>query len=318
MSNAAPRAFTALALAALSACGTDFYEPNPPGLSSLTRRASSRSQAEPTVYLLILDLYMPSAASCDVARQDLIRLVSGAIHGRDPEATVLPLEMLPPTCSQAPFRRLALGGYPQAIEALEVKLGRRIRPLILYVNNVDLALPTSLSGDITQLHATVTEGGLSPFVWGITTARVKNQLGFLDRAIDWTFSGDPSLEAAFTATVAADLPLLTRTGSGEEIPLLDADQLATVQQLKICSDASIEARGFVLDGSAVVVRREDPPRFVTHFSPLLAVPRTAYSDQTVALSMELCTANCDRFLEDPALRTRRAWNRFHGCVLGAP
>jgi hypothetical protein len=78
----------------------------------------------------------------------------------------------------------------------------------------------------------------------------------------------------------------------------------------------VTLQGATPDGTAVAIDQGRPPRYSVQFKPRIALPRSQFTpaQQSVVVQVEVCSANCDRFIfykpDDPPHR----WNETRGCL----
>ncbi|HET9451924.1 MAG TPA: hypothetical protein VFO83_13630, partial [Aggregicoccus sp.] len=140
-------ALCALALLAASGLGCEgrFVDPYPAELERLPRSHVIPVQPAPVVYGLIFDLYLADAAECERVHQKLSAAMRAAMLPPGREGMELTAQDLSPGCSVPPgSRRFDTAAYNAAYAAAQQRFGEnRVRPLLIYFNN--LALPMSES-----------------------------------------------------------------------------------------------------------------------------------------------------------------------------
>ncbi len=303
----------------LVACGTRFVEPNPPELRRVRHSLTSPIIDEPVAWLLLVDLHITNPADCAAAQARIdaqLRetLLANGRHGV-PIATI----EIAPTCTQSPWRWLDVNAVEELLVDARDRLSPRLRPLIVYVNNVDLALSPDLSSALASIpERFVARGGLRPVLIGIAHAKARETVPF-DVPLDWTFSGDAALTSSLLTLANAELPHRTQLWSGVQPQvLLEPDVVPTVSELKVCSpDGPLEPTGFTLDGMARPIDLQTPPRYRVLLTDSLAVPPSSFVAESIDLELELCSGNCDRFVrtDEGALAE---WNAVPGCFSTEP
>ena len=130
--------------------------------------------------------------------------------------------------------------------------GAHVRPVIVYIDDIDLAAPseTAAAIDIVRFWP-----GGRPILWTVAYQPVTAQL-HPDRSADWGFAGDPALATRLAAMVKADLPLQTTASlSSGPVPLLDAAQLETTREFKVCKIPNANVTSFPSVGITHVLDR---------------------------------------------------------------
>ncbi len=302
-----------LAAAVLLSCGGDFVEPNPPALEWLDQRRVVQTRFEPVVLAVVVDLSIRDEESCaeviaalrDVHREAATEPVRNAL--------MVPPVVLTPGCEQTRDRRLPESLREELERAVAELPGHEVRPVVLYVNNLDVPLSSGLAADLKALRQPLSNGQ-APVLWGVVLPAVEAQLD-LEILHPWTWARDPALLPAIRDGLDARLPPWSEEPL-ERVDLLPADVRARAHAVKVCDHSSALSAGSVpVDGSAVSLEEVGdpylsvggPPRERARIGPLTP-PRE------LTWRVEVCGGHCDRTVrgEHGALGPR--WSRSVGCT----
>jgi hypothetical protein len=314
------RTWAASAGLALCACsGTLFVDATPPRLRRVVAEYKTRAQAEPVLFVQLLELYVEDPGTCGVAKSWFLDSTRRALLGISVEQLELAPRDLAPQCTQregvaldvdrlvAEVRTFALA-HPQA----------HVRPVILYANNLELPLSAARSASLGTLAARLTaQQGTPPLVWLVASKTVTKQLVW-DHAQDWTWAGDPVVSAAMRSFAVLALPLQTEAGTvSDPQPLLSSADLEGAQEFKLCAAITEAATSGLPEpgGIAARVDRAAPPRWQVVLPQQLAAPKSAFSTHTVTARLEVCDGNCDRFYNIDPDQLQRGWDVTRGCAL---
>jgi hypothetical protein len=279
------------------------------------------TQAEPLLFVQLLELYVEDPGTCAVAKSWFLDSTRRALFGISVEQLELAPRDLAPQCTQregvvldvdrlvAEVRTFSLA-HPQA----------HVRPVILYANNLELPLSPARSGSLGELAARLTaQQGMPPLVWLVASKTVTKQLVW-DNSQDWTWAGDPVVSGGMRSFAQLALPLQTEAGTvSEPQPLLSSADLEGAQEFKLCApilDAATS--GLPEPGLAARVDRAAPPRWQVVLPQQLAAPKSAFYTHTVTAKLEVCDGNCDRFYDIDPDQLQRSWEVTRGCALVGP
>ena len=206
-------------MAAAVACDTAFVEPTPPTLVGGKRVFAPVPIVEPVVHALVVDFEIPDPAHCaaTVARAEAV-LRSIAASGR---SAALPTVHLAPGCRQLPFRFFDASLIEQPSREAEASFpGSAIRPVVLYVNNVDLPLPFGVTEGLRALRFSATaQGRLAPRVYGLALEKARASGGF-DAVGSWTHAGDEAMWTAVEELIGREVPFESTREVTVRAPLL--------------------------------------------------------------------------------------------------
>ncbi|OJH42485.1 hypothetical protein [Cystobacter ferrugineus] len=308
----------ALLGALLGGCETYFVDPYPPELSTLTREKVVRAYDTPVVYGLIFDLHIPNAAECTRVKERLTAAFRSVLLPPGRKGMELYTQDLSPGCVQPNFRSYPYSQYAVQLRQAEERFGQgRVKPLLLYFNNVELPLPSPLREDFINLQ---NGGGNSPQLWALTTQDVLSNIRFTQSA-PWTYSSDPRLTARFEELARTQLPFIQLEQSpAEGFALFTPQELSEVREFKGCTFSSgLEGVNFVYGPRTVSVDAAHPPRFQVTVPLKEPVPRNQKLEPvTIRFTLEVCRERCERFYPTPEGELL-AWNATPRCFLtGSP
>jgi hypothetical protein len=302
----------------VAACGeVHFIDPNPPLLFRNTAEFTSSSVSEPLVWVAVTNLFVQDSGQCASARQSTVAAIRAAMARAGGRQMELAAQDLSPDCRQRGETRLDVNALRAAFAAAATALSPgRVRPVIVYADDIDLLLSGDLPADINTVRNSVRPS--AAFLWTISFEAVASQLG-ADRRIAWSYSGDANLTGRIAEMVSADLPpQSTASLTSGPVPLLQGGQLDVTREFKVCAVPSEAAPDsyptphltHVLDGSR-------PPTITFQIPQLLTVPKSQFASSTFTASVEGCMANCDRyFIGTPGADPFR-WDEMADCALGA-
>jgi len=305
-----------VAAALLCACGAEFVEPHPPWLlrERIDYRASSA--AEPAVWLIVSDLFLEHDEDCAAT----VAWLGSAIRAAVPASVAATFELAPiqiSPCTQPNARSLDPAAIDAALRTAEAAFpGRSVRAVLVYANNVLLAVPSPISASLEAARRLVlARGALEPRIWTLLPATVGNTVR-ADRTIAWTYAGDPATAGQIAQVAADELPFTSDAGM-VTLPLpLFAGGPPGVRVFKICAiDQGVQTVGFVADGSAVEVDPSHPPEYRVTLAGRRAVPHLQFQPLNAGLEFEACLDHCDRYYGVDPVR----WLTRPGCLLpGGP
>jgi len=295
--------------------GVHFVEPNPPRLFKNTAEFTSAAVSEPVVWVAVTNLFIENASECAWARQNSLAAVRAAIARSGGEQIEVNAQDLSPDCRQRSETALDVNALRAAFGAAQIALpAARVRPLIIYVDNIDFPLIAE-PATIELARATI-----SPFrglLWTVSFPSVSSQL-HADRSVAWSYAGDATLADRIGEVVKVELPLQsTASVASGAVPLLEGSQLGVTREFKVCAvppeaaPDSYPALGIthVLDGA-------QPPTIIFKLPQLLASPKSSFSNSTFKASVEGCTANCDRYFIREQGADPFRWSAMPDCALG--
>ena len=298
----------------LASCGeVHFIDPNPPRLFRSSASYTSASVGEPVVWIAILDLFFEDASGCDWARAATLAAVRQGFAGAGTPQLELSAQDLSPDCRQRGQQALDVAGVRAQFDSAQAAFpGAHVRPVIVYVDDVDLPVPTEI---LVALRAVRSSAALPALLWTISQASVSTQLAS-DRAVSWSYAGDADLASRVGASVEADLPLqTTATLSSGPIPLLTAAQLETTREFRLCADPDAGASGYPPVGPAHVLDRARPPTITFAVPQHVAMPKSLFRNSTFDVAVEGCTANCERYYIDEPGGDPVRWDESNRCLM---
>lgn len=273
------------------------------------------SIAEPVVWIAVLDLFIEDAAACEWARQTTLSTLRDAVASLGGTQLELPVQDLAPDCRVRGRQALDVEAIRGSVVAAQAAFaGWHVRPVFFYLDNIDLVLPEQVASTVSSLRTTPL--GQQAILWPISLPSVAKQLR-AESTTAWTYAGDPDLGERLKKSIGVYLPLqTTATPTSGPVPLLDAAQLETTREFKVCAlpqDANVEDPPEL--GVTVIVDRAHPPTVTIDLPQVIAAPKVLFPDLTFSMLVEGCTGNCDRYyIHEPGDAPRR-WDA-PGCVLG--
>ena len=301
----------AAAAALLCACGAEFIEPNPPRLSRVRVEHSGSAAAEPAVWVVIGDLFLEHDEDCAAAMAWLGASIRAAVPAEAPFALELARLQVSP-CTQPNTRSIDVAAIDAALRAGEAAFpGRAVRAVLVYANNVLLAVPASIARALdTVREQAVARGALEPRVWALLTAGGTGSIR-ADRTLPWTYSGDPAVTRQIALLGADELPFTSDADVVTPALPLFGDGPEGVRIFKVCEvDQGVETLGFARDGSPIPLDPAQPPQYRVTLPVRLALPRAQFQPQRAGLEVEACFDHCDRYYGDQPVR----WLTRQGCL----
>jgi hypothetical protein len=293
-------------------CEGRFVDPYPAELERLQRSHVVQVQPAPVVYGLVFDLYLADATECTRVQQ-LLRTRMRSAMGT--AARELAAQDLSPGCSATPgSRRFDTAAYAAAFEAAQQQLGRgRVRPVLLYFNNLALPMPESLRFDLQTLRS----GGSAPLIWALTLqSTTRTDLPF-DVSHTWTHSADPALSAPLEASARQLLPLDQLMPGPEGFPVFTPAEQAGIRAFKACSgNGQVFGLNFTFGPQSTTVSAANPPRVTVTLATTRPEARGSVQPLTVRYEVEVCRAHCERSYEPPD-GLPVIWSTTSGCLLKA-
>ena len=304
-------AFFALLLAG---CGeVHFVDPNPPRLFTTSATYTSAAIEEPVVWIAILDLFFEDTTGCDWARQATLLAVRQGFASSGTRQLELAGQDLSPDCRERGRVPLDLDRVRAGFDsALTTFPGAHVRPVIVYVDDVDLPTPAET---LAALHAARSLSDPPALIWTISHPPVAGQLA-ADRAVAWSYAGDADLLKRVGTAVRTDLPLQTTAAlSSGPVPLLTASQLESTREFKLCKNPDPAASNYPPVGPAHVLDRAHPPTITFTVPQLVATPKSLFETSTFDMTVEGCTANCDRYYVDEPGADPARWDEARRCLV---
>jgi hypothetical protein len=300
------------------ACPVPFVEPNPPELELFTRSYLPPTVDEPVFFAVVFDVHLSVTTECDALKARIRQAARDIFLPPGSPGAELPFMDLTPTCRQELDRGMDVSTMETAIIAQEAIWGRRrVRPILLYVNNVDLGVPNGFKSNLIQLRFSADQrGSPRPLLWGLVMPRARQDTSF-DRTSSWSHASSPGLLAGINSIARGDLPLVSAGSSPPGgVPLFTEAELARVRQFRGCppQDSRLQGINFMLNAGTVTVDLARPPRFQFSAGATQPTPRSTFDFNPVSFRVEGCSANCDRFHRMPDGRLE-IWNRLLSCVL---
>jgi len=300
-------------------CEARFVDPYPADLVLLPRELVVKVEDAPMVYGLVFDLNLPDATECSRVKARLTSTLRAALLPSGRTGLEMVAQDLSPGCVQTGSRRLSLTAYDQQLRQAETRYGAgRVRPLLLYFNNVELPPPYLLQSDFLTLK---NQGTNAPVMWALGPNKATQGMGF-DLIRPWTYNGDPRLTSQLEDAARTQFPLVQYPQPPVEgFPLFTAEELSWALQFKGCTRAStLSGVNFTYGPQATVVSRATPPRMrITLPAQQPPRPRNQLTDMVTRFEVEVCRDNCERTFEPPPDGQPVVWNKTPACLLkGVP
>ena len=223
---------------------------------------------------------------------------------------------LSPGCMQPGSREVSISAYESQLRAAEGRFGAgRVRPLLLYFNNVELPPPAGLQSSLLSLRSRPTG---APLLWALSTPEAIQGITFEQKA-PWTYSAEPGLTASLETLARAQFPLVQHEQPPVDgSPLFSSQELTWVREFKGCTSlASLSGANFTYGPQAVRVDPARPPRIrVGSSSAQVPQPRDGkLQPLVVRFELEACRAWCERLYDAPPDGELVVWNTTSRCLL---
>jgi hypothetical protein len=307
-------------LLALTGCESQFVDSHPPELSLLHREQVMNVVDAPLVYGLIFDLHLPDATECARTKVRLTQAFRASLLPAGRVGQELTAQDLSPGCVQTASRRLNLGLYDQQMRDVTGRFGvGRVKPVLLYFNNVELPPSAGLRADFSSIR--LYSG--TPMLWALATPDALQGIT-VEQSAPWTYSADPALTTKLEETARAQLPFVVLEQSpADGFPLLTSQELAWVREFKGCTRVgNLSGVNFTYGTQSVRVNTALPPRFQVKLpaTPQVPLPRnqTTLKPVKVSFELEVCRANCERFYSAPPDGELVPWSPTPRCLLKGP
>jgi hypothetical protein len=306
----------ALVLVLVLGCEARFVDPYPPELSRLRREQVLKVMDAPTVYGLVFDLHLPDATECGRIKARLAETFRAALLPPGREGLEMSAQDLSPNCVQLNTRQLSASAYDQQLRAAEDRFGAgRVKPLLIYFNNVELPPPAGLRSSFYMIRGRVSG---APLLWALATPEAIQDITF-DQTAPWTYSADPGLTAGLEGKARTQFPLVQlEQPPADGFPLFTPQELAWVLEFKGCTTLStLSGTNFTYGPQAVRLDKARPPRFqVSVPTQQVPAPRDSkLQPLTVRFELEVCRAYCNRLYEPPPDGEPVVWNTTPRCLL---
>jgi hypothetical protein len=263
--------------------------------------------------MAIFNLFFQDASGCAWAKETTLSALRQGFALAGGQQLELAAQDLSPDCRQRGQRPLDFSGLNGGFDAAQAAFpAAHVRPVIVYVDDIDLSIPSDTAAALGGVRSMSNVPGL---LWAVAYPSVSGQIR-ADRAVAWSYAGDSELVARLGAVVKADLPLQTTAAvSSGPVPLLTAAQLATTRQFKVCKAPDANAAGYPTVGPAHVLDRAHPPTVTFALPQRVAIPKSLFETASFSVPVEGCAANCERYyIGEPGDDPIR-WDEADGCLL---
>jgi hypothetical protein len=304
----------------LLSCGqVHFVETRPPRLFHAQAEWRTGAAPEPVLWMPVLDLFIERPQDCAPAKAWTLAAVRAAMSANEMFKIELPAQDLSPQCNQPPERGLDIAAAQAALQrAREANPQLHLRPIVVYANNIDLAVAESLRVSLLGFKgAEAAQARPVPLVWSLSRQEVALQLG-ADNGVKWSYTGDSALAARIAAIAAADLPLQSDTNfRAGPLQLLTGQEMARARLFKVCTvPRGVTLAGAAGDGRATATDVAHPPLFSVDIPQRIGLPRSKFQPQVVTVPVEACEGNCERYFNFRPGEEPRPWNATPGCLEG--
>jgi hypothetical protein len=305
-----------VALVLVLGCEARFVDPHPPELSLLSREQTLKVVDAPTVYGLIFDLHLPDASECARIKSRLTETFRATLLPPGRPGLELAAQELSPGCVQPSSREVSLSIYESQLSLAESRFGAgRVRPLLIYFNNVELPPPSGLQSSLRALRARSVG---APLLWALSTPDAIQGLTFEQKAA-WTYSADPGLTGPLEQQARTKLPLVQlEQPPVDGFALFSSQELTWVREFKGCTRLpSLSGANFTYGPQAVRVDPARPPRIqLANTLTQGPLPRDGkLQPLVVRFEIEVCRAWCERLYDAPPDGELVVWNTTSRCLL---
>jgi hypothetical protein len=299
----------------LTGCPTGFVDSTPPELETVERTFQVPPVTAPVVYQLIFDVHLANPSDCTAVIDRVTASARAALLPAGSVGAELPLyDLTGGTCHQQADRTIDAYWIADNLAGPEATWGTaKVRPLLLYLNNVDLELPWGVKSGIYSLIAEQdARGAPPPLLWGIVSEKARKDAAY-ERASAWTYAQDPALFNGIAGFAQSDLPL-QMSGTIGSVPLFTNEESARFLQFKGCrADARIQGVNFAFNGMAQALQVAALPQIEVAQTNPFPVSRPKYNEKPAVAVAEGCTAHCNRFISTSSGLDR--WDFHYGCAL---
>jgi hypothetical protein len=280
----------------------------------------------PLVVQLFFDLELPNAERCSAA-QELVRtaILEAAVDiaaSRGQGAEILLLDSVQlavangTPCRQAADRSFDAEATFEAIQAqLRAAFGpsRRVRIVSVYVSNLDLDLPASLSASFDRLEGVHREADVGALKVAIAPSQPALRLR-PERLLPWLATEDPTFRAVIRDLFREIWPFRTVVHTDATVvPLVSSEERERFSAFRVCSASSARAFavGTRVGGRTVFQPLGEGPAYSVALSPLVLIEAVAFQQPSVIVDWEGCAGLCDH--PPPGGNSDTPWERTEGC-----
>jgi hypothetical protein len=283
-------------------------------------------ETSPFVFLILFDLEIPNEGRCAEAEQLLVAAIrDAAIEIATRMETPSEVRMLEPVriavrdgvpCRQLNERRLDPVLPDRVAAQIDALFGpdRRVRLLLAYVSNLDLAPPPELVADFASLRARFDPALSSRRAISIVSIAPERAATPLDADLEIPFSA--TAEPAFRDSIRDTLrslvwPFRTVLHTNQTVvPLIAEEDRARFQLFRICSASlPIEPAGERVEA---VFRPEDGvPGYRVPLQAQILEPPPSFAVPSVRVRWQGCEGLCDRAA--PGHTGSSSWVTEEGC-----
>jgi hypothetical protein len=296
-------------------CDVGFVEAEPPQLRQVSASFTAKSVAEPVVFGMAVDFELPDPDACASA----LAWIEGVANSALPQAPaiLLPEQRLSAnTCTIAQEQTFDPQPLIVAMAAAKSRFpSAHIRPVLLFVTNLQLPLQSGVVHGLSQLAALAEK----PEIWALAPGLPASSFAF-NRSLPWTFTQDPAVLQAVTSLAASVLPFQSAPAQEETVSLAASD-VRGMTLMKLCGTS--EVAGAIaasstpqFDGATAVPVGGSVPVFDFASPQLLAVPKSEFVIPAITVKLEGCTADCHHLFDGNEDGPGTAWDTTRGCSNG--
>ena len=270
-------------------------------------------ERSPIIYLIILDLEIPVPDRCADVIQKIESLTQRYLTGGGVPVRKLPTINLAANegsqCAQITGRTVATADLSQTIKQVVQSFpGVHQQVHILYFNNIDAPLPSSVASSLQALFDALKAPPpgydlqpfsllLAPPVTGAAAVQLMNWWAY------WQWeTADEMFEMNLEKYRNESLPYTTQFhDASEPVKLLSADDATTYdgKRIKICrSSTGVQAVGtvpflHVINQPTWVISSADPPAYLVTLQNQIVVTASSFIEQSAIVDYQICTQYCD-------------------------
>lgn len=289
-------------------------------------------ESSPLVFLPMFDLELPNAERCSEA-QNLVQsaLIEAATdiassNGDGAEVLALPALQIAVDdgvpCRQRNDRLFSPASLVQDIQAAVADAfgpDRKVRVMLVYAANLDLAMPPSLEASFTGLRIGDEIGNASVelFLFAIAPERAIASLQ-ANRQIGWVATEEPSFRTTITDVLGNIWPFRTTIHTDRTVvPLVEEEDRDRFELYRICMNSvtalPVTPLGATVEPAAGILRPEpEGPAYRVRLSEQVLVERSMFITPTVVVEWQGCERLCDR--PAPGGDPRIPWRKTPGCT----
>jgi hypothetical protein len=277
----------------------------------------------PVVWRMVTDLEIVDGARCTQVGQVVHQTWAQAFSSSGAPSHELAAVDLAPGCQQSMGRAIDAGPladdaksyvaahYPNQYQA----------PILVYVNNLDVPLPSSLITSLGTYQSAFVPPHLKAIEWGFAANAALQSFPF-NEALEFVAIEDPQFSTTITNTVHMLLPFKTQLHMPDDVLLLMPAATVTSSAgdpWKVCQASPSIVR--LSQGQPVApnvitlnIDPQDPPSFTVDLPPKILVPSSQFMSDTVVVRYEICRRWCDHPFTDEGGAMHDSWLTTPACL----